>query len=597
MAGNFDPQVAVVGNVFGMTAGDEQLGIQSDDFTRRIAMRGQNLMWFLGAGASAAAGVPTAFDMIWEFKQLLFATQRRIPLSEVSDLLNPVVLEKLQAHIDSLKEIPAQGDTDEYAALFEKVYPSESDRRAYLEEKLAAAKPSYGHMALATLLKAGRARIVWTTNFDPLVADACAKVYGGTGHLTTADLESPDRALQAIQEERWPVECKLHGDFRSRRLKNTPAELRTQDVRLSQGFGHSCQRYGLIVAGYSGRDDSVMNSIELAITGSSSFPGGLFWLHRGDDAPLQRVTRLLQRATEMGIDAALVSIDSFDEVMRDLVRVIDGLEKPELDAFAQERRIWSPAPIPTGRRGTPVIRLNALPIHHAPTVCRRVLCQIGGTADVRAAVKRAGVDVIAARSQNGVLAFGSDADVRKAFSAYGITTFDLHTLDRKRQRYDSTERGLLREALTKALARQLNLVATRRRRSDLVVPRDPSDSSWSNLQKLVGALVGTVKDHPGLQWKEGVGIRLDWADDRLWMLVEPRTVFEGLNDTNRTAAADFARERTVKRYNRELSQLLDFWSNCFAQGDDNLRALSIGDGIDAVFRLSGRGAGTRRVGV
>ena len=214
MAGGFDPQVAAVGNVFGMTAGYEQLGIQSDDFTRRIAMRGQNLMWFLGAGASAAAGVPTAFDMIWEFKQLLFATQRRIPLSEVSDLLNPVVLEKLQAHIDSLKEIPAQGDTDEYAALFEKVYPSESDRRAYLEEKLAAAKPSYGHMALATLLKAGRARIVWTTNFDPLVADACAKVYGGTGHLTTADLESPDRALQAIQEERWPVECKLHGDFR-----------------------------------------------------------------------------------------------------------------------------------------------------------------------------------------------------------------------------------------------------------------------------------------------------------------------------------------------------------------------------------------------
>ena len=535
-------------------------------------------------------------DMIWDFKQRLFVSQRRASLNEVADFSNPVVRDRLQGHIDSLEGMPAPGDTDEYAALFEKVYPSESDRRAYLSEKLTTAKPSYGHMALATLLKAMRARIVWTTNFDPLVADACAKVYGGTGGLTTADLESPDRALQAIQEERWPVEVKLHGDFRSRRLKNTSAELRNQDGKMGQALIHSCQRYGLIVSGYSGRDDSVMNSLEQAIAGPNSFPAGLFWLHRGDDTPLTQVTQLLQTAIEMGIDAAIVSIESFDEVMRDLLRLIDGLDTYELDAFAQERRVWSPAPIPTGRKGTPVIRLNALPIVQAPTVCRRVFCEIGGTSEVRRAVRSAGVNVIAARSQNGVLAFGSDVDVRAAFGTYGIETFDLYTLDRKRQRYDSTERGLLREALTKALERQLDLVATRRKRSDLLAPRDPTVSRWSNLQKLVGTLTGTVKGHPGLQWTEGIGICLDWADDRLWMLFEPRTVFNGLDDDNRSAAADFARERTVRRYNGELSRLLDFWSNYFAYGGDDLRALSIGDGIDAIFQLSARTAGTRRVG-
>ena len=583
------------GKAFGMTAKYEQLGIQSDDFTRRIAMRGQHLMWFLGAGVSAAAGVPTAMDMIWDFRQLLFATQRRAPLSEVADLSNPVVLDRLQGHIDSLYDIPAPGDPNEYAALFEKVYPSESDRRAYLGEKLSKAKPSYGHMALATLLKARRAGIVWTTNFDPLVADACAKVYGGTGNLTTADLESPNRALQAIQEERWPVEVKLHGDFRSRRLKNTPAELRTQDTKLGQTLVHCCQQYGLVVAGYSGRDDSVMDSLERAIAGTSSFPAGLFWLHRGDNAPLPRVARLLHTATERSIEAAIVSIESFDEVMRDLIRLVDDLDKRELDAFAQERRIWSPALIPAGHKGTPVIRLNALPILQSPTVCRRVVCEIGGTAEVRKAVKHTGVDVIATRSQNGVLAFGSDADVRTAFGIYGIKTFDLHTLELKRQRYDSTERGLLREALTRALERQLDLVAVRRRRSDLLMPNDPTVSRWSNLQKLVGALAGTVKGHPELTWNEGVSIRLDWANDRLWMLFEPRTVFEGLNDTNRHAAADFARERSVKRYNKEFSQLLDFWSNCFAQGDGHFRALSVGNGVDAEFQLSERNAGSRRV--
>ena len=579
-----------------MSSRYDHLRIQSDDLTRRIAMRGRNLMWFLGAGASAAGGVPTAMDMIWEFKQLLFVTQRRISLSEVADLWNPMVQDRLQGHIDSLNDMPPPGDAEEYAALFEKVYPSEPDRRAYLDDKLSKANPSYGHIALTSLLKAGRAGIIWTTNFDPLVADACAKVYGGTGHLTTADLESPDRALQAIQEERWPVEIKLHGDFRSHRLKNTAAELRTQDAKLGQALNHSCQRYGLVVAGYSGRDDSVMDSLEQAIAVPGSFPAGLFWLHRGDHAPLTRVTQLLHTASGRGIEAGIVSIESFDEVMRDLIRLVEGLDKRVLDAFAQERQVWSAAPIPTGSKGHPVIRLNALPVVQGPSVCRRVVCDIGGTAEVRKAVQRAGVDVIAVRSQQGVLAFGSDEDVRRAFGAYGIKAFDLHTFEVKRQTYESTERGLLREALTKALERQVGLVAIRRRRSDLLAPEDPAAPRWSDLRKLVGAVAGRVKGHSGLTWKEGVGIRLGWANGRLWMQFEPRTVFEGLNDSNRYAAADFARERAVKRYNRKLSQLLDFWSNCFTQGDDDLRALSVGNGVDAVFRLSPRNAGSRRIG-
>ena len=51
----------------------------------------------------------------------------------------------------------------------------------YIEAKLRGGKPSYGHIALATLMRGDLARVVWTTNFDTLVADACAKVYNGTG--------------------------------------------------------------------------------------------------------------------------------------------------------------------------------------------------------------------------------------------------------------------------------------------------------------------------------------------------------------------------------------------------------------------------------
>jgi hypothetical protein len=35
-------------------------------------------MWFLGSGASAAAGIPTALHMVWEIKQQLYISQRRV---------------------------------------------------------------------------------------------------------------------------------------------------------------------------------------------------------------------------------------------------------------------------------------------------------------------------------------------------------------------------------------------------------------------------------------------------------------------------------------------------------------------------------------
>lgn len=560
--------------------------IGADDFARRFSLRAGNLMWLLGAGASASAGIPTASDMVWEFKQQLFISQRRVSPQTVADLSNPAVRAQLQAHIDSSENLPPSGAPDEYAALFEAVWPTERDRRAYLDAKMAGAKPSYGHLALASLMRAQRTRLVWTTNFDTLVADACAKIYDATGPLTTVALDAPDLAAQIIAEERWPVEVKLHGDFRSRRLKNTSDELRQQDARLRQVLVDSCRRFGLVVAGYSGRDDSVMDALEEALEQPSPFPSGLFWLHRGEDPPLPRVDRLLARAAEKAVEAALVPVENFDEALRDLVRLISNIDTSELNSFATERQRWSGAPRPGGRRGWPVVRLNALPVAHAPSVCRRLVCQIGGLAEVREAVEQANVNVIVARTQAGVLAFGSDAELRVAFEGRGITDFDLHTVEIQRLRYDSGERGLLRDALTRAVVRQRGLNVIRRRGTDLLAPVDPQEGAWTPLQRLVGTLSGTVKDHPEMRWREGIGTRLDWADDRLWLLIEPRTVFDGITDDNKVAAADFARERAVRRYNRQLNDLIAFWADQLAQNESELRALGIGDGVDATFRLS-----------
>ncbi len=78
---------------------------------------------------------------------------------------------------------------------------------------------------------------------------------------------------------------------------------------------------------------------------------------------------------------------------------------------------------------------------------------------------------------------------------------------------------------------------------------------------------------------------MQWANDRLWLTMEPRTIFEGATAIHKALSADFARERTVRRYNRALNDLIDFWARTLAGDSGMLRALGISDGVDATFQL------------
>ena len=100
--------------------------------------------------------------------------------------------------------------------------------------------------------------------------------------------------------------------------------------------------------------------------------------------------------------------------------------------------------------------------------------------------------------------------------------------------------------------------------------------------------------HSEVKWNEGVGIKLDWASERLWLLIEPRIVFDGLTANTRHAASDFARERTVRRYNPDLNALLEFWTKLLASNGESIAALGVTSGLDAEFVLGMRSAYSRR---
>ena len=559
--------------------------IGQDDFARRFSLRGANLMWFLGAGASAAAGLPTAADLVVEFKRMLYVSQSGQTV-QPGDLSQLAIRNRIDAHIESLG-LPKSGDADEYAAFFETAFPNETDRAKFIDRQLGGAKPSYGHVALASLMSAEFCRVVWTTNFDALIPDACATVFETTGSLTTVTLDAPELARHAVASERWPLEVKLHGDFRSHRLKNTGDELRRQDRELRQILVDCATRFGLVVVGYSGRDDSIMSTLEEVLTKPNPFPAGLFWLQWEEDTAVARVEELLVRASEAGVDAALVEIANFDEVLRSLANVSADIDEKALSDLARERSYWSAPPRQHGGGVWPVVRLNVLPVIEAPTHCRRVDCTIGGTAEVREAAGDAAV--LAVRSRVGVLAFGSDSEVRRAFDGCDVKEFDLHTLDGQ----SPTERGLLHDALRAALIRSAGLRALSGDWRSLV-PAEPSDRCWVPLRNIVKRLSGKLAAEGQLNWYEGVGTRLEWSEDQLWLLFSPRTVFEGVTDDNKAAAADFARERTVRRYNKQLNDLLDFWSGYLGEASRDLRTFGIGDGVDAAFRLGKTTAYSRR---
>ena len=562
-------------------------------FVRAFQVRAPKLMWLLGAGASAAAGIPTAWHLIWRFKQMLYCTEQRISASMCSDLGDPALRARIQTYLDAREIHPPCDSPEEYAHFFEMAFPDEQDRQRYIRNEFSAAVPSYGHIALAALMRLDRVRLVWTTNFDTLLEDAVATVYGTTGYLTVGTPDAPSVVTDALSNELFPVLVKLHGDFRSRRLKNTPDELREQDAHLRTSLVRYCQRYGLAVIGYSGRDQSVMDALLEAAKAPDSFPQGFFWFQREDSPCSPLVQELMNQLKSNGSQAELIEVDTFDELMSDLLLLNPTLPEDIQRHLQGRRKRIADVPPRRGQRAWPVIRLNGFRLLSAPEVCRRIECDIGGVREVREAIREARADVIASRRRSGVIAFGSDAELTRSFEPFRIREIGMHSLEKNRLRYESAEHGLLYDAICRALERERPL-RVHHRSSGHLLTVDPSRDSMQFLAPLAQAtktetLAGKMRDS-GAAWAEAMRVRLEYRLDRLWFIVEPTIWVERTEDDSAyDEGRQFIRSRLASRYNATWNELLDAWSHVLTGGQrqTTISAFGISDGCDATFIVSG----------
>ena len=94
--------------------------------------RPQNFAWFLGAGASAASGLPTATDIILDLKRRYYCQEENQDISR-QDMQNEAVRSRIQGFMES-QGFPRIMGRDEYPPYFAKIFADDKERqRSYLK--------------------------------------------------------------------------------------------------------------------------------------------------------------------------------------------------------------------------------------------------------------------------------------------------------------------------------------------------------------------------------------------------------------------------------------------------------------------------------
>ena len=538
------------------------------EFTVIYCARPENFAWFLGAGASRAAGLMTASDIIWDLKKRYYCREENQELDR-QDVQNQAVRERIQSFLAS-RGFPAEGADGEYATYFQKIFGADKERqRKYLKAALSEDKVtlSVGNRVLAALMSEKRARSVFTTNFDTVVERAFADVTGGS--LAAYHLEGSASAVQAINNEEFPLYVKLHGDFRHDNLKNLPADLAGQNNDLARCLTIAGSRFGFVVTGYSGRDASVMAAFRTVLAGSNPFPHGLFWTGmKGASAP-KPVAALLADARARGVTAEYIEIETFDALLLRLWRNIEGAN-PELDAKIRKARLTAvDIPIPPAGTREPLIRTNALPLISLPSQCLALSFHAPKTsAEVRAIRDKAKARIILARSRDG-WCWGDEEVIKTTFGA-DLKTVAPVSLPADLSSSDNLHlRGFVEEAIISALAIGKPLIRQSTRQGSFLIA-NPAASSKDALAPLAKFVSGTGGDVAGLKtaptdgsapeqlrWAEALRVSLEIKNGRHWLLIEPDIwIWPRIA---RKDATDFIDTRKKDRFNAKHDALLSAW--------------------------------------
>lgn len=535
-------------------------------FLSHLIQNAPQVMWFLGAGTSRTAGMPTATDIIWDLKRRYYCLRENQDIG-MHDISNKAIKCKIQAFLDS-KGFPAQGSAEEYSFYFDLSFGADySAQQKYINAQLNSQNISLniGHRVLAALLELGLTKIIFTTNFDEVIETAFSNVTGKS--LSSFHLEGSYAALDALNSEQFPIYAKLHGDFRYKSIKNLTADLLRNDEQIQKCFLAASNRYGLIVTGYSGRDPNVMAMFSEALQQINPFPLGLFWITPRLADVAASVSALIAAAREKGVNAHIIETGTFDILLSKIWRQLS--DKPEsLDLkvrTAKAQAVSIPLPLP-GKR-YPILRTNALAITECPAECSTVDYSEPVTFHKLNDMKREHQPNAVLTLTDEILFWGSTSEIYKIFDKDQVRAINSHRFEDSVASIAQSGaiKSFFEEALAQALCHDKPLLLRRRNKTyyAIVNQKEVTHPLLQPLKDAVGfkgkpgSLTGSVPKLKDAFWAEALSIRLEERSGLLWLLIRPDIWITPMS--LRENATDFLRSKKIYRWNNQSYQLLDAW--------------------------------------
>jgi len=433
----------------------EDIVLSLDAFVRSIGVRRSTpFAMFLGAGASTTSGVPSAQMCVWEWKRQIFLTNNPGVEDQFTELSLEGVRRKIQKWLDRQGSYPPEGSPEEYGFYIKQCFPISDDRRAFFQQKVLEARPHIGYRLLCHLAEADLVRSVWSTNFDGLIARAAANFKLAPVEV---GIDTPGRISRSPSA--GELLCvSLHGDYRYDQLKNTPEELQTQETALQKALVQYLKGTPLIVCGYSGRDQSVMQTLRAAYSERGS--AALYWCGFTDSEVPAHVASLIQHARVHGRQAYYVPALGFDDLLTRVALHCLQDEKRKaaakcLEEFVEQEHLpRAPFDLPNFNANT-LIKSNAFAIECPSEVLQfdlknwpprgGVWSTIRGTIGQR--------PIVAAPFKGKILALGTVDDIKEAFGENIKGPIERTPVSPTDLRYeDGAVVSLMREALVRSMA-------------------------------------------------------------------------------------------------------------------------------------------------
>jgi hypothetical protein len=265
----------------------------------------------LGSGVSRGAGIPTGWGVVTNLVEKAAAAE---------DPANAVSHQLAAADPEGWWAEHGVGELG-YSALLAAMAPTPAARQGILRDYFVPTDedrgsnmkvPSPAHHSIASLVKRGIVKVIFTTNFDRLTEQAL-----DAAGLQFQVITRPDAVagMTPLPHATTTV-IKLHGDYAELDSRNTIDELTDYPEQWTDLLTRVFAEYGLLISGWSGEwDKALVHALESA---PRRYP--LYWDSRSSKGDVA------QQLIGMH-NGHIIVAGSADDLFTDLAASVEALEK------------------------------------------------------------------------------------------------------------------------------------------------------------------------------------------------------------------------------------------------------------------------------